>query len=725
MLWAGPSSFSPADTVPDPGDPLHLAYVMAWDAHQLVRQPWALFDSNSFHPYPRSLTFADHLTPEAVLVAPVNWTTGNPVLAYNVAVVLALAMSALAMFALVRRVTCRADAAFLAGLAYAFTSFTRHELPRVHVLHVQWWPLALLFLLRFADRGRRRDAALFAAMTALQALSGSYYLAYTLLMLPVWLGGAYLGVKRLPGRRDTLVLALALGCAALVVLPFLLPYLAQFRAMGIEKDLVDGADLLAYVDPEPESVLWRVPRLGVARELPHFVGFVAAACALAGALRLTRRRFAGEGHALAWIALATGLGALLLSLGPTIRVAGAPWATGPYAWLHRLVPPARGMASPERIGVLVTLATAALVGLGVAALQTRLPQAARIAVTGVLAVLLPLEHWTPSRRPAQVPAGRHVPSVYAALDAETGPVAELPLYPHPARKLWAAYPYFSTRHWRRVPIGRTSFYPPAHDLLAWSLRDFPAEPSLTLLDRLGVHAIVVHPHVWAVDERRVGLAALEAEPRLQLQQSFEDVVPARYAAFGLGQERLYRLTPGPPATPPCAPVDAIDPSGWTMSGSGEDDPERARDRNLRTAWRTDIPQKPGDRLEVHLATPDTVSAVALSLGYPFDEFPRNLVLMTYDVSAQRTVDDERGGASPRRADDEEAGGWERVAYADGPEERWSTIDALLTHPRDAQLVLRIPPRRVRAVRVMVGLREQDLSWPRWRVPEVTLFRDCR
>ena len=97
----------------------------------------------------------------------------------------------------------------------------------------------------------------------------------------------------------------------------------------------------------------------------------------------------------------------------------------------------------------------------------------------------------------------------------------------------------------------------------------------------------------------------------------------------------------------------------------------------------------------------------------------------HDASAKRTVDKERGGASPRRADDEEAGGWERVAYADGPEERWSTIDALLTHPRDAQLVLRIPPRRVRAVRVMVGLREQDLSWPRWRVPEVTLFRDCR
>lgn len=708
VLWARPSSLAPLHTVPDAGDPLHLSYVMAWDAHQLVRRPWALFDSNSFHPYPRSLAFADHLAPEALMVAPILWTTGNPVLAFNVAVVAALALSALAMFALVRRVTGRADAAFLAGLAYAFTSFTRHELPRVHVLHVEWWPLALLFLLRFADRGRRRDAALFAGALALQALSGTYYLAYSLLLLPVWLAGAYWGCRRLPSRREALVLATALACAALVVLPFVLPYLAQFRAMGIEKELVDGADLLAYVDPEPASVLWRVPRLGVSRELPHFVGFVAAACALAGALRLTRRGFSGEGHALAWIALATGLTALLLSLGPTVRVAGTPWGPGPYALLHRLVPPARGMASPERIGVLVTLGTAALVGLGVAALQTRLPSAGRLAVTGALALLLPLEHWTPSRRPAQVPTGSDVPAVYVALREGTGPLVELPLYPDPARKLWAAYPYFSTRHWRPVPIGRTSFYPPAHDLLAWSLRDFPDERSLTLLDRLGVRTIVVHPHVWTADERRARMAALEAEPRLQLERTFDDVVPARYAAFGLGQERLYRLGPLASGPAPCTPADEIDRTGWTVTASGEADPDLVRDGNRRTAWRTPQPQRPGDRLEVRLSAADTVSAVALSMAYPFDEFPRNLVLMAQDASA-----------------DEEAGGWQRLEYGDGPEERWSAIEELLRRPRDARLVLRLPARRVRAVRLMVGLREEDPSWPRWRVPELSLFRACR
>jgi hypothetical protein len=44
---------------------------MAWDAHALVRQPLRLYDANAFHPYPRSLTFGDHLLPEAVMATPV------------------------------------------------------------------------------------------------------------------------------------------------------------------------------------------------------------------------------------------------------------------------------------------------------------------------------------------------------------------------------------------------------------------------------------------------------------------------------------------------------------------------------------------------------------------------------------------------------------------------------------------------------------------------------
>jgi hypothetical protein len=63
FVWAAPAALHPTRSVPDLGDPLHLAWIMAWDAHQLVHNPLHLFDANGFHPYSSSLTFADHLLP--------------------------------------------------------------------------------------------------------------------------------------------------------------------------------------------------------------------------------------------------------------------------------------------------------------------------------------------------------------------------------------------------------------------------------------------------------------------------------------------------------------------------------------------------------------------------------------------------------------------------------------------------------------------------------------
>ena len=46
-------------------------------------------------------------------------------------------------------------------------------------------------------------------------------------------------------------------------------------------------------------------------------------------------------------------------------------------------------------------------------------------------------------------------------------------------------------------------------------------------------------------------------------------------------------------------------------------------------------------------------------------------------------------------------------------------------PREAEWALRFPPVRARAVRIQVGRREEDPSWPAWSVPELQLYRSCR
>jgi len=704
FLWALPMTARPTERVPDLGDPLHLAWTMAWDAHALVHQPLRLYDANAFHPYPRSLTFGDHLLPEAVMAAPVFWATGNAVLASNAAVVLALALSAWAMFLLVRRLTGSAAAAFVAGLAYAFNSLTLHELPRVHVLNLQWWPLALLALDRFRSTGRRRDAALAAAALALQGLSGTYYLVYTAVLTPLWLLTIGLARPRPKAGAMGFLLA-ALAAAAATGLAVLWPYAAQARALGFEKALTGGVDALAYLEPPARNLLWPPVELAPGRsELPHFVGFATLGLAIFGLVRFLKGHVGtGARPVVTCALLATALG-FVFSLGPIVHVGGRRVGIGPYELMYRLVPSLRGMAGPERFGMLVPLGLAVLVGLGLAALLARWSRPTALALA-VLGVIVPLEHWKIPRSAAEVPAGANLPEVYRwlARDGST-PIVELPLYPSRARKQWSVYLYFSTYHWRPIPVGRTSFYPPAHEFLVRMLETFPGDGALAALDRLGVDTIVVHPRVWAEAEREARLQSLDAHPRLRLVQSFASVPDPRFAPLALGDERVYRLSgPAPDLPRPCVPAEALPRGAWSFSSSGINREDRARDGDRRTAWHTAQPQRPGDYLEVRLPQAETIAAVALGLYYPYDELPRNPVVVV----------------------EAEDGSRRRVELADAPAEQRAVLDALLDRPQGAEWALRFSPVRTRRIHIQVGWREEEASWPAWSVPELHLYSSCR
>jgi hypothetical protein len=423
---------------------------------------------------------------------------------------------------------------------------------------------------------------------------------------------------------------------------------------------------------------------------------------LMGSILVLRRR-AGAATPIGALGLLTAAIGLVFSLGPLVHVGGTLVGGGPYDVLYRYVPPLRGMASPERFGILVPLGGAVLAGIALASALPRLPRRSRLAATTALAVLLPLEHWSPPRPAADVPAGATIPAVYAWLASESAaPLVELPLYPDRARKQWALYLYYSTWHWRPIPIGRTSFYPPAHDILARTLGEFPGEMALAALDRIGVDTVVVHPRQWPQAERAARLAEIEASPRLRLLRAFDDTPPESLAALGLGEERVYRMQgTAPPAAEPCVPRDEIPREGWSFTSSGVNKPERVRDGERRTAWRTARPQQPGDFIEVALPAAETVAAIGIDLYYPFDEFARNLALVA-----------------------EHDGTRERVGYADGPAERAELLGALVSRPREARLLLRITPRRLGRLRLLVGLREADPSWPAWSLPELHLYRRC-
>lgn len=708
VVFTAPLSLAPHERAVNDGDPLHISWATAWDAHQMVRAPWDLFESNTFFPYRSSLAFSDHFLGLALVSAPVFYLTGNALLAQNVALIVTLALSAFGMYALVVYLTGRKDAAIVAGVVYVFHAYTFHELPRAQVLSTQWLPLMLLYLHRSFVEGGRRNAVLFAMFFLLQGLACTYYLLYVALVLSVWIPVYTLMV---PGGRKRLAgLMVPLGVSGGVFILLAIPYLRMVREFDFARALEPGLDLLEYVRPPVGSLLAQLVTFDFPPSIaPQFVGVVALVLALVGVIarpgldtRPLRIFFA--------LSMVTAVLGVAFSLGPSVRVGGETWGAGPYLILYEEVPFFRALRNAERMGWLFRFGLAVAAGLGASAVFSRLSGHVLTLARVAIVVVLPYEHFSGGQPFETIPTGARAPEVYRwlATTGETEPVVELPLYPRGQLRRHSLYMLYSTLHWRPIVFGRTSFYPPLTGYLRWQMNDFPSADSIGLLEGLGVERVVVHPNVWPAPARARKLSELQGfSGRLVQEGRFDPLSGRMYEAYGLGDERVYRLSGAgtiPSTTSLCSPGDELDPSDWTLSSDATVAVEWAIDRDPETKWSTER-QLPGMKLEVDLGREQTIAAIRLTLGYPHDNFPRDLTLKV-----------RRDGAGQR---------FERIDHRDDLATRWELVDALLNHPADAAVTLRFDP--VPARRLRFWIREGksfDYTLPDWTLPELHVYRRC-
>ena len=634
-------------------------------------------------------------------------------LAQNFTVLLTLALTGWAMFILLREVIDHRDAALIGGVLYAFSSYTLQQIPRVQVLSIQWWPLAVLFLYRALRSGKWKDSVLFGVFFLLQGLSCTYYLIYFSMMLLLWVPGLYFATKKPWELRNLSRVLVALLVAGLVLGVFAVPYLKLFAAFGYQRPMAEGLDLLEYVRP-PEGTAyarWIDFTIKSSRSV-HFLGFAALSLVVIGIGRSLKSRNVAPQDAMRrrflWLSLLTGLIGVVISLGPIVYAGGRELGPGAYAVLYQFVPLFRGLRSPERIAILVNFAVAVVGAWGAAALLGRVRKVVGRWLGVLLLVVLPLEHFAGGVFGVGVPTGRRVPEVYRWLAEQPGrgPVVELPLYPRTKHRFYAAYMFYSTYHWKPIVFGRTSFYSPAMEFLAWQLRDFPDRDSLGLLRALGVGTIVVHPELWPEGERGKKLAALKAMgDEIRLRGVFPPLDGPDYERFGFGGERVYILEGAVShslgADLLCTPANEIPPRGWRLKGSGTTPVDLAIDRDPESRWKTDR-QLPGDNLTLDLGQPEQVAAVRLALSYPYGQFPRHLVV--------------RGRSG--------GGRWRTLPYRNDLPAKLEVLRNLIDRPSQAALVLRFTPQQVGQLRFKVGGHRYDYSLPDWSLPEIFVYRTC-
>jgi len=169
----------------DPGDPLLTAAILKWNAtHVPLTDAWYQFPI--FYPTRDTLTFSEHLLGLSVIASPIYWLTGNLVITYNLVLLLTFPLCAMAMYALVYRLTGSAAGAFVAGLAFAFAPYRISQLPHIQMLATFWAPLALLGLHAYVETGRPRWLVLYAASWVLQGASNGYALVMFSFLVGLW-----------------------------------------------------------------------------------------------------------------------------------------------------------------------------------------------------------------------------------------------------------------------------------------------------------------------------------------------------------------------------------------------------------------------------------------------------------------------------------------------------------------------------------------------------------
>jgi hypothetical protein len=226
-------------------------WTLGWDAHALRTEPFAIFDANIFHPEPRTLAYSEHQIGSALFAAPLVSGTGNLVLALNAVLLLSCFLSGWFAYLLGRELGLSKSSAILVGAIFVLSPPRFFRIGQLHLATVQWIPLCLALLHRYARGGTRLHLLGATLVFWLQALSGgqsAMFLGLTAagLLTYLWIFGELRPSGSL--SRDA-VPALALTLA--LNLPFLLPYLRVRQELGLERSL----DEAIYWSPNAASYL--------------------------------------------------------------------------------------------------------------------------------------------------------------------------------------------------------------------------------------------------------------------------------------------------------------------------------------------------------------------------------------------------------------------------------------------------------------------------------------
>ena len=628
--------------VRDLGDGLLTSWIMSWDAREISRLDVAhFFDANIFFPNKRTLAYSEHLFTQSLASLPIRIFSANPLFAHNIVLLLAYLTSALGMYALARHLTASRFGGIVAGLVFAFSPFMFSHFVHIQSVTAGGIPLAFLFLHRYFESGRTREALFFALAASFQALANGYYALYLGFFAGLFILIMAVARKRILKRRFWLDMLAAAAIVAVLVGPFAYQYMRVGRDMGFTRNIGSPASLTSFLAASPTNRLYGALTERFQSPEKHlFPGVLGFILALAGLLSLAlgrRRTPADDQRGQAPTVIRHAPPALLAAIYGLITILAFLFTfgpNGPYVILYKYLPGFNGLRVPARFQIIVMFGISVLAAFGSGSLFRKLRGRVRVAVAVFLPLLILAEYAAFPIPLQEFPPDKAFPAVYHWLadQKDDGAVLELPLPPPRFGLGLVECPrlYFSTLHWHNLVNGYSGFFPPVYDELLRRWRECPLEQNIRDCRDLGVRYLIVHGGEFPPESLVILNSYLAGHP---------DGVRE---AGRFGDDEVFEFVPSPDKKAPPAAGAGLRPlpraPGWRASSNVNDGlAARAVDGDPRTRWNSDF-QKPGDYFELDMGDVRDVAGLSLELGPSTFDYPRGCrVDLSQDGRAWTTV----------------------------------------------------------------------------------------
>lgn len=650
----------------------------------LGRGPLSFYDNYFFAPLPDAIVFNENLFGLSLLFAPFYLLGNNPLLAYNLTLLVSMALSVFFTALLVRRLTTNSFVAFAMGVAFACCPYVLFESGRLQLTATQWIPACFLFLHRAIEGHQRRDAVALWVCYLLQIGTCLYYAMFLIPLLGFT--GALLLFRHRPPRRVYATLGVGAAVAGVLALGMVYPYFAARDTFDLERTLsfassYDGKlSFLGNVHPGNRTLtaLHHQSEYRGAHEEIAFPGLTVTLLALAAIIppvwrKLVRGTNAG-GLALRWSAALTV--AVLASLfthsmlSGGVLLGGFAWREsrakrptpfsgsrglymslwllavvmflgleplsfrgepvhGLYYYFHTYFPGFNGIRKVSRQAVMTTFVLVVVAGHGGAWLFSHLGHAwQRWTVLTALTLGLYVELCCFPHALKGVWAGANVPAAYAYLreQPEQDLVAAIPQQTG-TREFrgdhgLALHNYLMLYHGHRSLNGQSSWEPSVTNLVNRALTHLPDDGARRILQSVGTKHLLIHGA--ELDTQHSSLPAQLTALPLLYQHAFESGSDHVFTFVNDHDPSLALAeTPELPSGARLIPSSMLQASANLEHGAAD----RALDGNPKTYWSTRYAQAPGQGFQLTLDEPRAIAAIEIDNAWNPNHVP-----MSYELA---------------------------------------------------------------------------------------------